>query len=129
MKEQDQKPEPRLLRQEQDKITSQNRFRPLTPDKDTSEEEYQTDETESPVESLQTLNRRYQEERMAAAVVRQNQNQNVLNPKEIRINFQRNFPDYRAKQDLSSRMSSCTSPSTRRYTMMTTRRSSSPYPS
>ena len=74
-----------------DKITSRNRFRPLTPDKDTSEEEYQTDKTESLIESLQTLNRRYQEERMAAAVARQNQNQNAPNHKEIRINLPKEF--------------------------------------
>ena len=92
MKEQDQKPEPRTLRQEQDKIVSQNRFRPPTPDKDTDNEEYQTNKTESSVESLQTLNRRYQEERMAtAAAARQNQNQNVPNPKEIRINLPKEF--------------------------------------
>ena len=81
MKEQDQKSELTPFRQEQDKITSQNRFRPPTPDEDTDEEEYQTDKTESSVESLQTLNQRYQEERMAAAVARQNQNQNVPNPR------------------------------------------------
>ena len=94
MKEQDQKPEPRTLRQEQDKIVSQNRFRPPTPDKDTDNKEYQTDETESSIEYLQTLNRRYQEERMAAtaaAVERQNQNQKVPNPKEIRINLPKEF--------------------------------------
>ena len=88
----------RNLNQEpQDKITSRNRFRPLTPDKDTSEEEYQTDKTETSVESLRTLNRRYQEEKMAAAVARQNQNQNVPNPKEIRINLPKKFSGLQSK--------------------------------
>ena len=63
---------------------SQNRFRPPTPEEDTNEEEYQTDETESSVESLQTLIQKDQERKMAtAAAARQNQNQNVPNPKEM----------------------------------------------
>ena len=78
--------------QEQDKITSWNRFRPPTPDEDTNKEEYQTDETNSSDNSLQTRIRKYQEERMAtAAAARQNQNQNAPGPKEIRINLQKEF--------------------------------------
>ena len=91
MKEQDQKPKPRTFRQEQDKITSWNRFRPPTPDKDTGEEEYQTDETDSSLESLQTLNRKYKERMAVVATTRQNQNQNIQNPKEIRINLPKEF--------------------------------------
>ena len=67
---------------------SRNRFRPPTPDEDTSEEEYQTDETDSSDDSIQTQIRKYQEERMAAAP---RQNQNAPNPKEIRINLPKEF--------------------------------------
>ena len=105
---------------------SQNRFRPLTPEEDTDKEDYQTDKTESSVESLQTLNRRYQEERIAtAAAARQNQNQNVQHSKEIRINLSKEFSESQSKagpflQDVTF--------STKRYTMMTTRRLSLLYP-
>ena len=75
---------------EQDKITSRNRFRPLTPDEDISDEEYQTDETDSSDDSIQTWIRKYQEEKMATATAAR-QNQNVLNPKEIRINLPKEF--------------------------------------
>ena len=82
--EQTKKPKPELPVLEQDKITSRNRFRPPT-----TEEEYQTNRTDSSLESLQTLNQRYQEERMATATTRKNQN--IPNPKEIRINLPKEF--------------------------------------
>ena len=72
---------------------SRNRFRPLTPE-DTDKEEYQTDKTNSSDNSLKTRIRKYQESKMVtAAAARQNQNQNVPNPKEIRINAEPFFQD------------------------------------
>ena len=80
-----------------DKIMSQNRFRPLTPEEDTNEEEYQTDETDSSLESLQTLNRKYKERMAIVAAARQNQNQNAPGPKEIRINLLKEFSGSQSK--------------------------------